>query len=85
VETICYENPICSRLLLVHAHSAVTCALKRSNFGKPYPQAFEQLVAVVRGRVRYPEDFDTWHRDDQDEFKRSRYAIGDTLLDAAGA
>lgn len=63
----------------------MTCALKRPNPAKPYPQAFEQLVAVVRGRVRYPEDFDTWHRDDQDEFKRSRYAIGDTLLDAAGA
>lgn len=48
-------------------------------------QAFEQLVNVVRGRVRYPDDFESWHRDDQDEFKRSRFAIGDTLLDAAGA
>lgn len=50
----------------------------------PFLQGFEQLVGVVRGRVRYPDDFDSWHRDDQDEFKRSRFAIGDTLLDAAG-
>ena len=39
---------------------------------------------VIRGRVRYPHDFDSLHRDDQDEFRRSRYAIGDTLLDASG-
>ena len=48
-----------------------------------YMPAFEQLVLIMRGRVRYPSDYDQWHRDERSDFKRHRMAIGDTLLDAA--
>ena len=49
-----------------------------------FKPAFSQLVALIAGRVRYPDDWDTWHRDDQDEFRQQRYSVADTLQDAAG-
>lgn len=48
-----------------------------------FSPTFERLVALIRGRVRFPEDFGDWHRDERIEFKRARVAIGDTLMDAA--
>ena len=48
-----------------------------------YPP-YTRLVSLIRGRVRYPNDYDSLHPDEQAEFKRARYAVGDTLLDAAG-
>lgn len=47
--------------------------------------AFEQLVELIRGRVRFPDDFGNWHRDERADFRRVRVAVGDTLLDAACA
>ncbi|KAK9830032.1 hypothetical protein WJX72_009312 [[Myrmecia] bisecta] len=44
---------------------------------------FEKLVALIRGRVRFPDNYDKWHHDEKADFKRSRYAVGDTLQDAA--
>ncbi len=49
-----------------------------------FKPAFSQLVALICGRVRYPDDWDTWHRDDKDDFMLQRYSVGDTLLDATG-
>ena len=49
-----------------------------------FKPAFSQLIALICGRVRYPDDWDTWHRDDRDEFRQQRYSVADTLLDAAG-
>ena len=46
--------------------------------------AFSQLVALICGRVRYPEDWDSLHQDERDDFKQQRYGVADTLLDAAG-
>lgn len=40
-------------------------------------------MALIRGRVRFPKEFKSLPVDERDEFRRSRYAIGDTLLDAA--
>lgn len=40
---------------------------------------FERLVALIRGRVRYADDYDTWHRDERADFKRARYTIGELL------
>lgn len=45
--------------------------------------AFERLIALLRGRVRLPDNWDTLHSDEQKEFKRARFGVGDTLLDAA--
>ena len=47
--------------------------------------AFERMVALVRGHVRLPDNWDALHSDEQKEFKRNRFAVGDTLLDAASA
>lgn len=44
---------------------------------------FERLIILVRGRVKFPVDFDSWHRDDRSDFRRGRISIGDTLYDAA--
>ena len=33
-------------------------------------------MLLIRGRVRYPSSYDTWHHDERADFKRSRYAIG---------
>ncbi len=49
-----------------------------------FKPAFSQLVALICGRVRYPDDWDTWHQDDRDDFKQQRYNVADTLLDSAG-
>jgi transportin-3 len=43
----------------------------------------ERLVVLLRTRVRFPDDFDTWHRDERLDFKHARLAVGDTLLDVA--
>ena len=48
-----------------------------------FSPTFQRLITLIRGRMRYPDDFDTWHRDERSDFKRGRVAVGDTLLDAA--
>ena len=48
-----------------------------------YP-AYTKLVSLIRGRVRFPEQYDTLHEDEKRDFKAARYAVADTLLDAAG-
>ncbi|KAL4538826.1 hypothetical protein Ndes2526B_g02895 [Nannochloris sp. 'desiccata'] len=44
---------------------------------------FQRLVTLIRGRVKFPNDFSTWNRDERADFKRARVAVGDTLMDAA--
>lgn len=48
-----------------------------------FTPTLERLVALIRGRVRFPDGFDGWHRDERQEFKRARMAVGDTLIDCA--
>ena len=49
-----------------------------------FAPAFAQLVRNVAGRVRYPDDYGAWSRDQRADFKRARHAVGDACLDAAG-
>ena len=49
-----------------------------------YP-AYTKLVSLIRGRVRFPEQYEALHEDEKRDFKAARYAVADTLLDAAGA
>lgn len=37
-----------------------------------FAPVFERLVGLVRGRVRFPDSYDSWHRDEQADFKRAR-------------
>ena len=50
-----------------------------------FKPAFSQLVTLICGRVCYPEDWDSLHQDERDDFKQQRYGVADTLLDAAGS
>ncbi|KXZ44767.1 hypothetical protein GPECTOR_62g882 [Gonium pectorale] len=45
--------------------------------------AFERLVQLIRGRVREPESYPSWSKDEKHEFRSSRDEVGDTLDDAA--
>lgn len=45
--------------------------------------AYLRLVMLIQGRVRYPPNFDSMHEDERRDFKASRYAIADSILDAA--
>ncbi|PSC72289.1 transportin-3 isoform X1 [Micractinium conductrix] len=48
-----------------------------------FTPTLERLVALIRGRVRFSEQFDSWHRDERQDFKRARVQVGDTLMDCA--
>lgn len=37
-----------------------------------FTPTLERLVALIRGRVRFHEAFDSWHRDERQDFKRAR-------------
>lgn len=38
-----------------------------------FTPTLERLVALIRGRVRFHEAFDSWHRDERQDFKRARW------------
>ncbi|KAL3676845.1 hypothetical protein R1sor_026793 [Riccia sorocarpa] len=44
---------------------------------------FELLVSLVSFRVKYPKGFEAWRKDELQDFKETRYAVADMLLDAA--
>ncbi|GLJ36877.1 hypothetical protein SUGI_0745270 [Cryptomeria japonica] len=44
---------------------------------------FELLVSLVCFRVTYPQNYDQWSMEILTDFKRTRYAVGDMLMDAA--
>ncbi|KAH9568191.1 hypothetical protein CY35_03G065200 [Sphagnum magellanicum] len=44
---------------------------------------FELLVSLVSFRVKYPPEFESWRKDELGDFKSTRYAIADMLMDAA--
>ncbi|KAG6551513.1 hypothetical protein Mapa_006936 [Marchantia paleacea] len=53
---------------------------KRITIFKP---TFELLVSLVSFRVTYPAGFEAWRKDELADFKQTRYAVADMLLDAA--
>ena len=40
-------------------------------------------ISLSSGRLRYPDGFERWHHEERQEFKRMRYAVADTLTEAA--
>lgn len=50
----------------------------------PFYPAFSKLVALIQGKVRYPDNWEGLSDDEKKDFKHSRYEVSDTLLDAAG-
>ncbi|GAX77385.1 hypothetical protein CEUSTIGMA_g4831.t1 [Chlamydomonas eustigma] len=55
--------------------------VRRAQFFRP---AFEKLVTVVRGKVRYPEQWSAWSKEQHADFKRQRLDISDVIEDAVG-
>jgi len=47
-----------------------------------FAPVFLQLVDALRDLVEFPEDSDSWKSDEQDDFKRFRYSVGDAINDA---
>ncbi|KAL5747312.1 hypothetical protein ACOSP7_024309 [Xanthoceras sorbifolium] len=45
--------------------------------------AYESLVSLVSSRVQYPQDYQDLSLEDLKEFKQTRYAVADVLIDAA--
>jgi len=45
--------------------------------------AYVHLIQNIMGRLRYPDGFEHWHREERQDFKRMRYAVADTLTEAA--
>ena len=43
---------------------------------------FERLVMQLAEKAQYPEDSEHWHSDEKNDFKYTRQAVGDLLLDA---
>ncbi|XP_020519422.1 transportin MOS14 isoform X2 [Amborella trichopoda] len=50
-----------------------------SIFRTPY----EMLVSLVSFRVQYPKEYQEMSREDQKDFKQTRYAVADIIMDAA--
>ncbi|KAH9299652.1 hypothetical protein KI387_031334, partial [Taxus chinensis] len=44
---------------------------------------FELLVSLVCFRVTYPQNYNQWSMENLTDFKQTRYAVGDMLMDAA--
>ncbi|CAM6084292.1 unnamed protein product [Calypogeia fissa] len=44
---------------------------------------FELLVSLVSFRVTYPPGYEEWRKDELADFKQTRYAVADLLMDAA--
>ncbi|KAM0982545.1 hypothetical protein ACFX2I_015414 [Malus domestica] len=45
--------------------------------------AYESLVSIVSSRIQYPQDYQDLSYEDLKEFKQTRYAVADVLIDAA--
>ena len=48
-----------------------------------FAPAFSKLVSLIGRRVQYPDDFKNWRKDQKADFRKARYSVADTLLDAA--
>ncbi|XP_044485028.1 transportin MOS14-like isoform X2 [Mangifera indica] len=48
-----------------------------------FRSAYESLVSLVSFRVQYPQDYQDLSFEDLKEFKQTRYAVADVLIDAA--
>lgn len=48
-----------------------------------FHSSYEALVSLVSVKVEYPRDYADLSREDQKDFKQTRYAVADVLIDAA--
>lgn len=48
-----------------------------------FQSSYDSLVSLVSIKVEYPRDYSDLSREDQKDFKQTRYAVADVLVDAA--
>jgi len=65
------------------AASPELAALEQQRRRSFFAPAFERLVALIRGRVRFPENYELWGRNERSDFKAGRHDVGDTLVESA--
>ncbi|RUS29267.1 armadillo-type protein [Jimgerdemannia flammicorona] len=46
-----------------------------------FEDVYDQLVDVILGHLRYPDDLSIWAAEERDEFRNFRHIMGDTLKD----
>ncbi|KAF5195980.1 Transportin mos14 [Thalictrum thalictroides] len=61
----------------------VSIEAERSRRLQIFCSPYEALVSLVSFRVQYPEDHQNLSKEDLKDFKQTRYAVGDVLIDAA--
>ncbi|KAL8529708.1 hypothetical protein ACS0TY_006957 [Phlomoides rotata] len=55
----------------------------KSRLLQAFRPSYESLVSLVSVKVEYPQDYADLSREDQKDFKQTRYAVADVLIDAA--
>ncbi|GAB4860681.1 Transportin mos14 [Ancistrocladus abbreviatus] len=58
-------------------------AAERNRRLQIFRPSYESLVSLVSFRVQYPEDYSELSKEDIKDFKQTRYAVADVLVDAA--
>ncbi|XP_012852980.1 PREDICTED: transportin-3 [Erythranthe guttata] len=77
------------QLMLIERNSYVAYAseasveAERSRLLQVFRSSYESLVSLVSVKVGYPQDYADLSREDQKDFKQTRYAVADVLIDAA--
>ncbi|GAB2240674.1 hypothetical protein Droror1_Dr00021192 [Drosera rotundifolia] len=61
----------------------VTIEAERNRRLQIFRPSFESLVSLVSFRVQYPQDYQELSEEDMKDFKQTRYAVADVLVDAA--
>ncbi|XP_050223263.1 transportin MOS14 isoform X2 [Mercurialis annua] len=61
----------------------VSIEAERSRRLLVFRSAYESLVSLVSFRVQYPQDYQNLSIEDLKDFKHTRYAVADVLIDAA--
>ncbi|KAL0357544.1 UNVERIFIED_CONTAM: Transportin MOS14 [Sesamum calycinum] len=63
--------------------SEVSVEAERARRLQVFRSSYEALVSLVSVKVEYPQDYADLSREDQKDFKQTRYAVADVLIDAA--
>ncbi|KAL3655332.1 Transportin mos14 [Castilleja foliolosa] len=65
------------------SHVAYGSGSEKSHQLQVFCPSYESLVSLVSIKVQYPQDYADLSREDQKDFKQTRYAVADVLIDAA--
>ncbi|CAK9184734.1 unnamed protein product [Ilex paraguariensis] len=64
-------------------HNEESIEAERNRRLQVFGSSYGSLVSLVSFRVQYPHDYSDLSKEDQKDFKQTRYAVADVLIDAA--